>query len=105
MKRKETKSTVTRRMLILNQLEQNGQVSVNELSQSLDVSSVTIRNDLEQLEKKNMLLRARGGALKIAHNHVGFEYPLSDKQKKHLLEKREIGKKAMELIEEGNTII
>jgi DeoR family transcriptional regulator of aga operon len=105
MKRKETKSTVSRRMVILNQLDQNGQVSVNDLSKSLEVSSVTIRNDLEQLEKKNMLLRARGGAMKITPNHVGLDYPLSDKQKKHLLEKKEIGKKAIELIEEGNTII
>ena len=105
MKRKETKSTVSRRMLILSQLEKNGQVSVNDLSESLGVSSVTIRNDLEQLEKKNMLLRARGGAMKISQNHVGMDYPLSDKQKKHLLEKKEIGKKAIELIEEGNTII
>lgn len=105
MKRKETKSTVSRRMLILSQLDQNGQVNVNDLSKSLDVSSVTIRNDLEQLEKKNMLLRARGGAMKISSSHVGLDYPLSDKQKKHLLEKKEIGKKAIELIEEGNTII
>ena len=105
MKRKETKSTVSRRMVILSQLETNGQVSVNDLSESLGVSSVTIRNDLEQLEKKNMLLRARGGAMKIAQTHVGLDYPLSDKQKKHLPEKREIGKKAIELIEEGNTII
>jgi DeoR family transcriptional regulator of aga operon len=105
MKRKETKSTVSRRMLILSQLEKNGQVSVNDLSESLGVSSVTIRNDLEQLEKKNMLLRARGGAMKISQNYVGLDYPLSDKQKKHLPEKKEIGKKAVELIEEGNTII
>ena len=105
MMRKETKSTVSRRMLILSQLEKNGQVSVNDLSESLGVSSVTIRNDLEQLEKKNMLLRARGGAMKISKNHVGLDYPLSDKQKKHLLEKKEIGKKAIELIEVGNTII
>lgn len=92
-------------MVILGQLEKDGQVSVNDLSESLGVSSVTIRNDLEQLEKKNMLLRARGGAMKISHAHVGLDYPLSDKQKKHLLEKKEIGKKAVELIEEGNTII
>ncbi len=105
MKRKETKSTVSRRMLILSQLEKYGQVSVNDLSQSLEVSSVTIRNDLEQLEKKNMLLRARGGAMRISQNHVGLDHPLSDKQKKHLLEKKEIGKRAVELIEEGNTII
>lgn len=92
-------------MLILSQLEKNGQVSVNDLSESLGVSSVTIRNDLEQLERKNMLLRARGGAMKISQSHVGLDYPLSDKQKKHLPEKKEIGKKAIELIEEGNTII
>lgn len=105
MKSNEKKSTVSRRMMILSELEKNGEVSVNDLSLTLGVSSVTIRNDLEQLEKKNMLLRARGGAMRISQDHVGLDYPLSDKQKKHLLEKREIGKKAIELIEEGNTII
>ncbi len=104
-KRKETKSTVSRRMEILAQLDKNEQVNVNDLSAHLDVSSVTIRNDLKQLEKKNMLLRARGGAMKITQSYVGLDYPLSDKQKKHLLEKREIARRAVELIEEGNTII
>ena len=52
MKRKETKSTVSRRMVILSQLEKDGQVSVNELSQSLGVSSVTIRNDLKDLHNR-----------------------------------------------------
>lgn len=92
-------------MAILAHLEKNGQVNVNALSESLGVSSVTIRNDLEQLEKKNMLLRARGGAMKFTQPYVGLDYPLSDKQKKHLLEKQEIGKRAAGLIEEGNTII
>ncbi|WP_246343695.1 transcriptional repressor AgaR [Adhaeribacter radiodurans] len=105
MKSNETKSTVSRRMIILSQLEKNGEVNINDLSLALGVSTVTIRNDLEQLEKKNMLLRARGGAMKISHDHVSLDFPLSDKQKKHLLEKREIGKKATELIEERNTII
>ncbi len=104
-KRSESRSTVSRRMSILAKLEKEGQVNVNELSEVLGVSSVTIRNDLEQLEKKNMLLRARGGAMKITHSYVGYDFPLSDKQKKHLAEKREIGRKAAALIEEGNTII
>lgn len=103
--RKETKSTVSRRLAILTELDKNGQVNVKELSGALDVSSVTIRNDLEQLEKKNMLLRARGGAMKMTQSLVGHDYPLSDKQKKHLPEKKAIGKKAAELIEEANTII
>jgi DeoR family transcriptional regulator of aga operon len=103
--RKEVKSTVIRRMAILNSLNANGQVNVKDLSESLNVSSVTIRNDLEQLEKKNMLLRARGGAMKFTQSHVSLEHPLSDKQKKNLIEKKEIGRTAAELVEEGNTII
>lgn len=103
--RKETKSTVSRRMAILSHLDKEGEVNVSELSESLGVSSVTIRNDLQQLEKKNMLLRARGGAMKFTAPYVGYDYSLSDKQKKNLLEKREIAKRASELVEEGNTII
>jgi DeoR family transcriptional regulator of aga operon len=78
---------------------------VNDLSESLGVTGVTIRNDLAQLEKKRVLIRARGGAIKLEQNFADEDYPLSDKQKKHLLEKREIGKKAAELIDENNTII
>ena len=52
-----------------------------------------------------MLIRARGGAIKLEQNFADEDYPLSDKQKKHLFEKREIGKRAAELIDENNTII
>jgi len=105
MKNGEGKSTVSRRIKILESLKTHGQVNVNELSESLGVTGVTIRNDLAQLEKKRVLIRARGGAIKIEQNFIDEDYPLSDKQKKHLAEKREIGKKAAELVEENNTII
>ena len=105
MEKGEGKSTVSRRIKILESLKANGQVSVNELSESLGVTGVTIRNDLTQLEKKRVLIKARGGAIKIEQNYVEHDYPLSDKQKKNLSEKKEIGRKAAELIEENNTII
>jgi DeoR family transcriptional regulator, aga operon transcriptional repressor len=105
MEKGEGRSTVSRRIKILESLKAHGQVNVNELSESLGVTGVTIRNDLAQLEKKRVLIRARGGAIKIEHNFADEDYPLSDKQKKHLLEKREIGKRAAELIEENDTII
>jgi len=105
MEKGEGKSTVSRRIKILELLKTHGQVNVNELSESLGVTGVTIRNDLAQLEKKRVLIRARGGAIKLEQNFADEDYPLSDKQKKHLLEKREIGKSASELIEENNTII
>jgi len=92
MEKGEGKSTVSRRIKILELLKTHGQVNVNELSESLGVTGVTIRNDLAQLEKKRVLIRARGGAIKLEQNFADEDYPLSDKQKKHLLEKREIGK-------------
>ncbi len=105
MKIGEGKSTVSRRIKILESLKAHGQVNVNDLSESLGVTGVTIRNDLAQLEKKRVLIRARGGAINLEQNFADEDYPLSDKQKKHLAEKKEIGKKAAELIDENNTII
>lgn len=97
------KSTVERRSIIINKLEQNGKVDVRELSDLFLVSEVTIRNDLAQLEKKNVLIRARGGALKM--NPVGIDYHISEKDKINIKAKQLIGAKASELVINGDTIM
>ncbi|MBR9998621.1 MAG: DeoR/GlpR transcriptional regulator [Cyclobacteriaceae bacterium] len=97
------RNTVERRSLIIEKLEGSGQVFVNDLSEQFNVSEVTIRNDLLQLEKKHMLIRARGGAIKT--NRVSIDYELSKKQKLNLEQKLRIGKKAASLIEDGDTVI
>jgi DeoR family transcriptional regulator, aga operon transcriptional repressor len=104
MKTRKRSSTVERRKSILTQINESGQVFVHELSKEFSVSEVTIRNDLEQLEKKNMLIRARGGAIK-AERGVGIDYRLSEKDKLNNDEKTRIGKKAAQLINEHDTII
>jgi len=104
MKTRKRSSTVERRKTILNQISESGQVLVHELSKEFNVSEVTIRNDLEQLEKKNMLIRARGGAIK-AERGVGIDYRLSEKDKLNNDEKVRIGKQAAQLINEHDTII
>jgi DeoR family transcriptional regulator of aga operon len=96
------KSTVQRRTHILEKLESEGQVFVPELSERFKVSEVTIRNDLLQLEKKNMLIRARGGAIK---KRVGVDIELSKKHMINLDLKQKIGKRAVNLIDDGDTII
>ena len=73
-------STVERRKDILHKINEEGQVFVPELSKKFVVSEVTIRKDLEQLEKKNLLIRARGGAIK-KEGGVGIDYHLSEKDK------------------------
>lgn len=104
MKTNKRSSTVERRKSILHQVNEEGQVLIHDLSNEFQVSEVTIRNDLEQLEKKNMLLRARGGAMKMEGN-VGIDYYLSEKDKLHSEEKSQIGKAAAKLINEHDTII
>ncbi len=96
-------STVERRGIILEQLNSKGQVNVADLSKTLGVSEVTIRNDLANLEKKNLLVRARGGALKSVR--IGLDFELSEKGKKHLKEKQLIGKTAATLVKDGDTIV
>jgi DeoR family transcriptional regulator, aga operon transcriptional repressor len=104
MKTRKRSSTVERRKSILSQINELGQVLVHELSNEFSVSEVTIRNDLEQLEKKNLLIRARGGAIK-AERGVGIDYRLSEKDKLNSDEKARIGRRASQLINEHDTII
>ena len=96
-------TTAGRRGLILKMLDELGQVNVNELSEKFQVSEVTIRNDLTQLEQKNLLIRARGGAIKT--DKVNLDLKISEKRTKNVREKQSIGRKASKLIEEGDTII
>ena len=48
---------------ILEILDKNDRTTVNELSKKLDVSSVTIRQDLNFLEAEGLLKRVHGGAV------------------------------------------
>lgn len=101
---KMKRNTVNRRNQILQQVNDNGEVHINDLSKEFKVSEVTIRNDLEQLEQKRMLIRARGGAIKMQGN-VSFDPRISDKNRLNYQQKAAIGKKAAELINEGDTMI
>ena len=95
------KKTAYRRSLILEKLDEKGQVNVNELSDALGVSEVTIRNDLDNLEKNKLLIRAHGGAFKT--NNIALN--VSEKRKINQEAKRLIGKKASKLISEDESII
>lgn len=103
MKLKKEVSTATRRSLILERLDADGQLNVSSLSKEMKVSEVTIRHDLNWLEQKKLLLRARGGAIRA--EPVAAEFSLTEKNKLHYQEKLRIGKAAADLIENGDTII
>lgn len=97
-------NTVDRRMKILKKLSLHDKVFVNELSKEFGVSEVTIRNDLEQLESKNLLIRARGGAMS-ASQVVSQDLQLGEKHKLNMQEKIRIGKAAAKLVKDSDTVI
>jgi DeoR family transcriptional regulator, aga operon transcriptional repressor len=78
---------------ILTTLQQSGSVSVEGLSKELDVSLVTIRRDLDELESKGLLRRTHGGARSFQAQVERFAE-----------EKRRIGRAAAALIKEGEII-
>ncbi len=104
MPERKERFTVSRRKKILDQVQETGEVLVANLSQQFEVSEVTIRNDLEYLERKNLLIRARGGAIH-AETQVGIDQKITDKNKINMAEKKAIGRKAASLIGDNETII
>lgn len=95
------KKSVERRSKIIQLLENLGQVNVTALSNKFEVSEVTIRNDLDKLEKNNRLIRTHGGAFKI--NNIALA--VSEKKSINLHNKRLIGKKAASFIKENDSIL
>ncbi len=52
-----------RRQHILSLIQRDGRVLVAELSDTLGISRITIRKDLDYLESKGLVQRTHGGAL------------------------------------------
>jgi DeoR family transcriptional regulator of aga operon len=99
----EKMTTAKRRSIILRKLDEHFEVNVSELSKLFHVSEVTIRHDLSSLENKNLLVRARGGAIKA--NIINRDPKLAEKTQKNLKEKKLLAKLAVSLIKEGDTIL
>ncbi len=96
-------SCVARRTIILKQLEKDDQVNVLELSRQFNVSEVTIRKDLKHLEKKNILIRSRGGAMK--NSLINVDLSIYDRRRQNIKLKEAIGAAAAKMISNGETIL
>ena len=92
-----------RHAAILERLMQFESVQVTDLASLLNVSLVTIRKDLTELEKANKLYRSHGKAILI--NPYATNRNVNDKEKLYTAEKRNIGREAAQLIERDDTII
>ena len=92
-----------RRQQILEMLERDGQVSVTDLAQQLQVSDVTIRKDLQELEELSFLRRVHGGA--VPAHRSKYNLALGDKISRLAATKTAIAHEALQFIHDGDTLI
>ncbi|MEQ4207660.1 DeoR/GlpR family DNA-binding transcription regulator [Actinopolymorpha sp. B17G11] len=86
---------------ILELVAERSQIDVETLAEELDVSTATIRRDLDHLAQQQFLTRTRGGA--VAHS-VAYDLPLRYKTARLASEKQRIGKAAADLVTAGMVI-
>ncbi|MEG1475631.1 MAG: DeoR/GlpR family DNA-binding transcription regulator [Longicatena sp.] len=91
-----------RKIKILNQLNYETSVSVQELSNLLNVSSSTIRRDLTNMEKNGVIKRTHGGAMVVKDVADNLNYD-SKKIKNYDL-KIKIAQLAAKQIDDGDII-
>lgn len=86
-------------------IEKNGKMSLEELAvQFPDVSDMTLRRDLLELEKENKVIRVRGGAMSVLEVQKRSGEAYAQKSTINTDAKKVIAKKAVSLIDEGASL-
>jgi DeoR/GlpR family transcriptional regulator of sugar metabolism len=91
-----------RRKQILEHLQARGGVRLTELSEALSVSEMTIRRDLDALQKEGLIERVHGGAVLAQYGteEPGFEKKIQREQR----EKAAIAERAAALVKPGSAV-
>jgi DeoR/GlpR family transcriptional regulator of sugar metabolism len=91
----------SREQVILSALRTTGRVAVADLATRFGVSSVTVRKDLDALERRSLLRRVRGGAVSLGASDEGsFEARFTDSRDR----KQAIAKAAATSVHDGDVI-
>lgn len=91
-----------RRKQILLELKLHPHVRISELARRFNVSTETVRRDVDALSDDGLISRAHGGASAPVQGH----YPGLDERTSARIEERErIGRLAAELVQDGETVM
>ncbi len=89
-------SLIERRKEIVRIAESEGRVDVDALSRMFQVSEVTIRNDLNALSSRGLVVRSRGGA--VASTRLTRELSVQEKYNENQAVKRRLGEAVANLL-------
>ena len=87
----------TRQMNILNMVRQRGEVRVEDIAKEFQISTMTVRRDLQILDEENLLRRTHGGA-------ISFEKEKRNSTEDVLLCRERISAFAAQFVEDGETL-
>lgn len=87
---------------ILEIVNQEGKINVADICEQFDVSDMTARRDLRELDREGLIRRVHGGA--VSRRGRSYEPPYQLRTAKHVEAKRAIGRRAAEMITDGESI-
>ncbi len=86
-------------------LDINGKMTYGELSEKFpEVSPMTIRRDIEEMEQRGTVLRVKNGAISLTEITGRAEGALINRANLNIFEKQNIAEKAVTLVNEDQTI-
>lgn len=97
-----------RQRAILNVLSGDGVVSVAALSERFDISTITVRRDLRDLQRQGKLSRTHGGATLVDDLDAYARYEggtFEDRASTHGARKRRIAERAAQLVSDGDSLL
>ncbi len=92
-----------RRSKIITVLAHRGNMSVADLARQFDVSEMTVRRDLHEMEQAGRVIRTPGGA--ALRRAITFEKDYAERLQKMAEAKDRIGRKAASLVNPGESIV
>lgn len=91
-----------RKSKIVELIHETGRVNISVICSMFDVSEMTVRRDLNELDRQGLVRRVHGGA--IASLGRSYEPSFQTRAVKNETAKEAIGRKAAELIFDGDSI-
>lgn len=95
-------NAVERHSKIIEIVLEKGRITIPDICQMFNISEMTARRDLNELDRQGLLRRVHGGA--IANLGRSYEPPFQMRATKNQEAKAAIGQKAAELIYDGDSI-
>lgn len=87
---------------VFKYIEKAEKATIEDIMRVVGISRSSVRRDLIDLERKNLIIRTRGGALK--KKYFKYEFSLDEKKVLNLSNKIKIAQIAKKFIEEGDII-